>query len=400
MSVSETTILTKSFIVKNRRQMVQTAAYYIVFVGIGLIVASVGPTLAGLAKNTGSHLSQMGILFTVRAVGALLAALLGSRLYDYFPGNPVMVVMLLVLVLMMSLIPLMPFLWLLALLSFILGFAEIIVDIGGNTLLVWVHRDKVAPFMNGLHFFFGVGAFLSPLIIARVVLWSGDITWAYWTLALLLLPAAIWLMFIPSPARQIATEDEPTRRVDYVMVGLVALFFFLYVGAEIGFGGWIFSYAVTLNLADETLAAYLTSGFYGTFTLGRLLSIPLVARFRPRLVLVTDLVGCLLSLGLIVLWPASLIAVWIGALGLGLSMASIFPTIYSMAGRRMTITGQITGLFFVGASLGGMSIPWLIGQLFAWMQPQAMMVFLLVNLILALGVIMAFISYSKRTSSI
>lgn len=100
MSVSETTILAKSFIVKNRRQVVQTATYYAVFVGIGLIIASVGPTLAGLARNTGSHLSQMGILFTVRAVGALLAALLGSRLYDYFPGNPVMVVMLLVLVLM------------------------------------------------------------------------------------------------------------------------------------------------------------------------------------------------------------------------------------------------------------------------------------------------------------
>ena len=37
-----------------------------------------------------------------------------------------------------------------------------------NPLLVWVHGDEVGPAMNGLHFFFGVGAFLSPIIIAVI----------------------------------------------------------------------------------------------------------------------------------------------------------------------------------------------------------------------------------------
>ncbi len=59
---------------------------------------------------------------------------------------------------------------------------------GGNTLLVWVHREKVGPFMNALHFFLGVGAFLSPIMIAQVVLLSGGIRGAYWALALLMLP--------------------------------------------------------------------------------------------------------------------------------------------------------------------------------------------------------------------
>jgi hypothetical protein len=36
---------------------------------------------------------------------------------------------------------------------FALGMAEGALDVGGNTLLVWVHQEKVGPFMNGLHFF-------------------------------------------------------------------------------------------------------------------------------------------------------------------------------------------------------------------------------------------------------
>ena len=155
MSVSEITILTKSYIVQNRKQLTQTIAYYAVFIGIGLTVGVLGPTLAGLAENTDSNLSQMGLVFTVRAIGALLAALLGSRLYDRFPGHPVMAGMVLVMVLALGTIPIAPLLWLLALVSFVLGFSEVVVDVGGNTLLLWVHRTKSAPFMNGLHFFFG-----------------------------------------------------------------------------------------------------------------------------------------------------------------------------------------------------------------------------------------------------
>ena len=53
-----------------------------------------------------------------------------------------------------------------------MGVAEGALDVGGNTLLIWVHRHKVGPFMNGLHFFFGAGAFLSPIIIAQTAVRS------------------------------------------------------------------------------------------------------------------------------------------------------------------------------------------------------------------------------------
>jgi FHS family Na+ dependent glucose MFS transporter 1 len=386
-------------------RLARTASYYAAFVALGMVGASLGPTLPGLAENTHTLLSEISFLFTARSLGYLLGSFLGGRLYDRTAGHPLMAFTVVVIAAMMALAPLIPLLPLLTAVLLILGAGEGTLDVGGNTLLVWVHRHQVGPFMNGLHFFFGVGAFLSPIIVAQTVLMSGDIVWAYWVLAVLILPVAIWLLRLSSPAAQNDFQDpveaQPTAGSGVarqpLLVALIAIFFFLYAGAEIGFGGWVFSYAVELDLSDKTYAAYLTSAFFGAFTLGRLLAIPIAARYRPRTILLSDLIGCLISLGLIISWSSSLVALWMGAIGLGFSAASIFPTMLSLAERRMTITGRITGWFFVGASAGGMTLPWLIGQLFDSIGPRAMMFFILGDLVLAAGVLAVLMLYTSAS---
>jgi FHS family Na+ dependent glucose MFS transporter 1 len=367
-----------------------------------MVGASLGPTLPGLAEHTKTLLSEISFLFTARSLGYLSGSFLGGRLYDRTPGHPLMAFAVVVIAAMMALAPLLPLLPLLTAVLLVLGVAEGTLDVGGNTLLVWVHRHRVGPFMNGLHFFFGLGATVSPIIVAQTVSMSGDIVWAYWVLAVSILPVALWLLRLSSPAARMEVQaslegqasSDPRATRQPLLVVLIAIFFFLYAGAEIGFGGWIFSYAVESDLSNETNAAYLTSAFFGAFTLGRLLAIPLAARFRPRTILLTDLVGCLLSVGLILSWSSSVIALWMGAIGLGFSTASIFPTTLSLAERRMTITGRVTGWFFVGASAGGMTLPWLIGQLFESVGPRAMMAFILGDLVLATGVLAVLMLYS------
>jgi FHS family Na+ dependent glucose MFS transporter 1 len=373
-----------------------TAGYFGTFIVLGMAAAALGPTLPALAANTRTSLGLISLLFTAHSLGYLLSAIFGGRLYDRLPGHRVLVAGLLVTAAMLALIPLIPELWLLFVVLLVEGMATGALDIGGNTLLVWVHRDRVGPFMNALHFFFGVGAVLSPIIIAQLVALSGGITWAYWTLALLALPAALWLLPRPSPTAPTAPEDEPTGGVKLVLVALVALLLFLYVGAEVGFGGWVYTYALTLGLGTATSAAYLTSAYWGALTLGRLLGIPVAARVRPRRILVGSLLGALLSVGLILLWPGSTVALWAGAVGMGLFTGPIFATVMVLAGRHMTITGQITGGFFVGSSLGGMFLPWLIGQLFVPAGPQVMLVAVLVDLVMTLGALAAFLWQSEK----
>ena len=363
-----------------------TISYYAAIFALGLAATVVGPTLPGLAKHTHTDLSTISFLFPARALGYMLGSLQSGRWYDHLPGHAVLAAGLLMMAVAMVLTPLMSLLWALTAAFLVLGVADGMVDVGSNTLLVWVYRDKVGPFMNGLHFSFGIGALLAPVVIAQAMAISGDIAWAYWVLAVLMLPGALWVLRLPSPTVPIGTHDGPTARGNRVLLVLIALFMALYVGAETGFGGWIFSYAVALHLSDAPGAAYLTAAFWGALTVGRLLSVPLATRVRPSTIVLGDLVGCLVSVGIMTLKAQSVIAIWLGTCGLGLFMASIFPTTLVFAERRMVITGRVTSWFLVGAGVGGMSLPWLIGQLFESMGPHVLLGTVMAALLVATGV--------------
>ncbi len=384
--------------VEHTRPRAQTFGYYLSFVALGLIVASLGPTLTGLAYNTHSTLRDISVLFSARAFGYLCGSVVGGRWYDRIAGHPLMAMVLLAMAVSLACVPLVPVLALLVLLMFVLGINEGALDVGGNTLIVWVHGHQVGPYMNALHFFFGVGAFLAPLVVAQALLWSGDIQWAYWTMALLLVPVAFWLWRLPSPPAQRVSDAAESGQVNRLLVVLIMLFFFVYAGAESGFGGWIFAYAIGLHLTDGPTAAYLTSTFWGALTLGRLLAIPLAAHFSPRSILLADLLGCLLSVIVILLSAHSLALTWLGTFLLGLCMASIFPTTLALAERRMTITGQVTGWFFVGSSLGAMFWPWLIGQLFELNGPIVTMLTVAFNLAMALALLIMLSAHAQRST--
>lgn len=378
------------------RPIVQTLSYYAAFIGLGLTTASLGPTLPGLAAQTGSQLSQISFLFTARALGYLLGSLVGGRYYDRLPAHRIMAGALVLTAALLALVPGLPFLWLLTSVLLLVGTMEGIIDVGGNALIVWVHREKVAPFMNGLHFVYGIGAFLSPLVVAQAILWTGSFQWGYWAIALVLLPIALRFISLPNPPHINAAKGHTTTRVNLRLLALFVVFFLLFAGAEQSFGGWIYTYAVKTRLADELTAAQLTAAYWGAFTIGRLLSIPIAFRVRARIILIADLVGALVSLGLILLVSNSTLALWAGTILLGLSIASGFPTMLTFAERRMTMTGQVTGWFFVGASAGGMTIPYIIGQLFEPIGPWSAMLVLFVVFAIALAVFLTLLAYTRR----
>src|SRR5262249_43200594 len=138
----------------------------------------------------------------------------------------------------------------------------------------------------------------------------------------------------------------------------------LYIGAEVSYGNWIYSYVLKMNLGDENKAAYLSSIFWGALTAGRLLAVPVAGGLRPRTILLADLIGCFLSISIAILWSTSIVAITIASLCIGLSMASIYPTAVTFAERRVQMTGQVTSFLLLGGSVGGMLVPLLIGRLF------------------------------------
>jgi FHS family Na+ dependent glucose MFS transporter 1 len=366
-----------------------TAAYYLAFILLGLTVAAEGPTLLKLADHTSSALDEINSLFLFSSLGYLLGSFIGGRLYDRVPGHRLMSVVLVFLGIMVALVPLATSRSVLFAIVLILGLFKGALDVGCNTLLLWVHNESVGPFMNGLHAFFGVGAFIAPLIVARVLSVTGDIYWVYWFFAIVAFPIAIWIWSLPSPASRSVPAQHQNSAFPILPVFIMVLCFILYVGGEAGYGAWIYTYAFTLNFGTEITAAYLTAAFWGSFTLGRLLGIWISTLAKPLTILLLDFAGCILSIGLILLFQESTAVLWAGTILFGLSQASIFPTFLTLAEERMHITGTIAGLFLVGAGVGGMILPWLIGQAFVQVGATAMMALIFISIIL--NVLMLFI---------
>ena len=205
----------------------------------------------------------------------------------------------------LTLTPLASSIWVLTGILLVLNICTGSMDVGGNTLLVWVHRDKVGPFMNGLHFFFGVGAFLAPVIVAQVVKRTNEINLAFWIMALMALPVAVWFFFLRSPQSIVRRPSgEHKGPVNVFLVVLVALFLFIYVGAEVGFGNWVFTYTTSLNLADEADCRLPDLCFLGSVDAGTPADHPDGDALQPpREILDRDLAGCLVSILVIVSFP-------------------------------------------------------------------------------------------------
>jgi FHS family Na+ dependent glucose MFS transporter 1 len=379
-----------------------TLSYYLLFMCLGLDMAVLGPTLPALADQTHTPLGRMGWLFLAGAIGYTLGTTLGGRVFDRVRGHPVLGMAQLATATLLVLVPLSPWFWLLLGVLACKGFADGLVNTGANTLLVWTHGAKVGPYMNGLHFCFGVGAFLAPMLVAQVIGVSGGYRWAYWTMAACATLVSLRLLTLsghPQPAHHpdIGTGAPVGARIYYPMVISAALFLFFYVGAEVAFVGWVYTYAVTLKLASTVEAAYLTSGFWLSFTLGRLLSIPLATRFTPPQIVLAALGTCLSILAMVIIIPNSSVVLWMAALGLGFGMAPLWPTGFTLAWQSLTLTASVSGMILLGDSFGGVVLPWLVGQVMEGTGPRALVYLVFGSLV---GNVLAFVAMLRVRPSL
>lgn len=341
----------------------KTSAYFLAFIALGLSGAIVGPTLPALAERAQATTGEISAILALSPLGFLIGSFFAGRAYDRLSGHMLMAGGLALIAVGLFVITQISPLWLLLIIFVMIGVAQSLIDVGGNNMIVWVHGEGVTPYINGLHFCFGLGSSIAPLIVAQMLILAGDPLLAYAVLGILIVPIIPWLLRLNSPRPQHDQKAKDGQMQSLGLILVVCAFFFVYVGVEVGYSSWVYTYATELELADETAAAYLNSAFWGLLTVGRLVAVPLATRLRARTILLIDLLGCMVSIGLIVLVPTPL-ALWIGTLGGGFFMASIFPTAFAFAQRKLDLTASVNSWFFIAAGLGSMIIPWGIGQVF------------------------------------
>lgn len=360
---------------RNKKQSQYLLTYAICFVSLGLCMPLLGVLLPYLAGKIGVSLGQISFLFTTGSLGYMAGSAGGGRLFDKFDGHGLMIIGLLIMVLVGILIPLVPWFYLLLFVVFLFGIGRGVVDIGGNVNLLWIFHSDAGPYMNALHFSFGVGAFLSPILIHQVMIRTdGLLIWPFWVISVLCLPGIIGLKILKSPKNHepIVSLEQKTTTIDFKLITLLIILCFLYASIEVGFSGWIFTYSTELEIVSETAGSFMTSVFWGALTLGRLLSIPIAKRIKTSHLLIGNFILGILFLGLILIYPLNPAILWIGSTGLGFALSSVFPTLMTLAETRQKMSGGVTGLFFLGASSGGIVTPMLLGQIFEYIGSYQM----------------------------
>ncbi len=382
----------------NRKDIGYFITYGACFVAIGLSMAAIGPVLPFLADHIDVSLATVSFLFTASSLGYLLGSAGGGRLYDQFKSHTLMKIALILVVVMCALIPLFQNIFPLLIIMFLFGLGQGTLDVGGNVNLLWVYQSRVGPYMNALHFCFGVGAFLSPLIIHQVLKISGgNLFWPFFVLAILSIPGLLGLFLLKSPQNPEQNVDTSQHKSSQSrLIILMMLLFFIYVGVEGGFGNWIFTYTMEVNVANESTASYINSFYWGALTLGRLLSIVLAKKLSPSTILIGNFSLSILFLGLFLIWPVNSQAIWIGSIGLGFSLSSVFPTLLALGETRMKVTGKVTSLFFLGSSSGGTLVPMLLGQIFDYIGSYEIMLTMFGVTVLGLIVLILLIATSNK----
>lgn len=206
------------------------------------------------------------------------------------------------------------------------GFALGVLDTGGIVTVIWLYGDRAGPYMQTLSSAFGLGAFLSPVIIGQVMeATKEDPTWGFWALSAFSLPFCLWLMSYKRVKGQRSDAEikmSSIGRYEIAVIILSALFVLMMVGIEITGSTYFAEFAVESGLTDTTHAAYLVSLFWVGLTLSTLAAIPLAIRFKPSQLLGFNLVGAMLTM---VIWTVChetilrVYVMWIGTFLLGVS---------------------------------------------------------------------------------
>lgn len=361
--------------ITNRQDKRITLLYFCLVGMLGLSGAILGPSLPSLEAQTGVSTEGIAWLFTAKALGIMVGALVLGRLYDRISGHLILAGATLCIAPLLGAIPFITDLPLLLGITSLMGICEGGLHVGSNALLIRLHGSRVAPYINGLHFAFGVGAVLAPAGLGISFDFGGGILWPYLGVVLLMLTLLPFLLRLPTPQSHVVSHTTTTSKPPSLWLPIVfVLLFFLYVGAESGVSGWIYSYAISLNIADEAAAAWLTSLFWGGLTAGRLVGVSFSKRFPPRNILLVNLLGGIAAISWVAVADSSFAMLAVATTVYGLMIASFFPTTMAFAGNQMSLTGSITGWFFVGAAAGGMTFPWLVGQFFGSYGPSSMII--------------------------
>ncbi|RPD61356.1 MFS general substrate transporter [Lentinus tigrinus ALCF2SS1-6] len=339
-----------------------------------------GPLLPRIQKVYHVGFAVVSLIFIFNCVGFLTAAATNVWLTDRLGFGKVMVIGSLAQVVGYALeAPAPPFP------VFVLGYAINgfglgLQDAGSNGFVASL-KENAAIKMGILHAIYGVGALCSPLVatqFAQLNRWSFHylVSLAVALLNTILLVAVFRFKdqdYCLSQIGQAPSHEGPSgtdsngskykQMFRLRTLHLMAIFILIYVGVEVTLGGWIVTYVINLRGGGPD-SGYISSGFFGGLTLGRVGLLWVNHKIGERRAI---FIYAIIAIGLeLVVWLVpSLIGGAVAVSFVGVLLGPIYPIVMNHAGRVLPpwlLTGSIGWIAGFGQA-GSAVLPFMTGAL-------------------------------------
>lgn len=347
-----------------------------------------------------------------------------------------------------TMIPLSPSLYFFFGLCAIYGFVMGSLEVGGNVLCldVWQGFDESGPYMHSLHFSWGVGAFLAPLIAEKFldnrndIIHSSNRTKAinelsetsvsdandgpgieilYSILGLFTILVSIGYLIYAIKGFEMneyynssykkLTQQKKTASNNFIVIcliyrcdvgKLILAFLFIYVGMEKLYGTYLATFTVRSELhLSRKVGVRITAVFWGSFMMMRLVAIFISLRLSPLGILLFGFFMSLVGSTLLALFAeSSVIAMGIFTSFMGIGMAPIYASSILWMDQFMKVTNKIGGLMTVSSGIATDAFPLLLGQFIA--SFPMLLMYLQVCLMYFCVVLFAFATWVGRRKSI
>ncbi|KAI1615680.1 MFS transporter [Exophiala viscosa] len=274
----------------------------------------------------------------------------------------------------------------------------------------WVGvMDNPNAVQGVMHSCYSIGALFAPLIATSMVV-GANMPWYNFyyvmigvsVLELLGLSITFWhktgeVYQIEHPREDNATGGRTREALKSKSTWLCSAFFFIYMGIEVGLGGWIVTFMLRVRSASRAASGYSGTGFWAGMALGRATLGFVTERFGERLCITIYLAFCM-ALQLIFWLVPRFIVSAVAVAFLGFFLGPMFPGCVMMGAKLLPKHIHVSGIGFAMAigGTGGTVFPFAIGAIAAKKGVEVLQPVILALIVVLVGIWLSFPRVKKR----
>jgi fucose permease len=239
-----------------------------------------------------------------------------------------------------------------------------------SSIALEINKKNEGFYLNLTQVFFGIGAFIGPLLPTFIVSKGFSWKYSYAILSLICIVNLIYFLFLNFPDVELKKTIGSMKIFKSVSSNNGVVFFllifamFFYVSAEVGIAFWLPTFLRLDKLFSNILASQVLSFFWFTFIIGRFF-IGLLSRkvkILNILIVITTLSIPFILMGI---YAENKLLIIVAFMLTGLLFSGIWPLIVSFGGLKFSSYRDfVVSVLIMAGGVGGLFAPWFIGKIF------------------------------------